>query len=112
MLFRSRLTQSGYNELPSSQPRGVWHIALEMLQEPMLILLVAAGVIYLLLGDIREAVVLCAFVWVVIGIDLYQKRKTERALDALRDLSSPRALVVRDGKPQDGVAPGQGIRAQ
>ena len=48
---RARLTQSGYNELASSQPRGVWHIALEMLQEPMLILLVAAGVIYLLLGD-------------------------------------------------------------
>jgi len=94
----ARLENAGYNELPSSQPRSVFRLALEMLREPMLFLLVAAGVIYLLLGDIQEAVVLCAFVWVVIGIDLYQKRKTERALDALRDLSSPRALVIRDGE--------------
>ncbi|MEQ1945659.1 MAG: cation-translocating P-type ATPase [Bryobacteraceae bacterium] len=94
---RARLGQSGYNELPSSKPRGIFRIAFEMLQEPMLLLLVAAGVIYFILGDLREAAVLCAFVGVVIGIDLYQKRKTERALDALRDLSSPRALVVRDG---------------
>jgi Ca2+-transporting ATPase len=35
---------------------------------------------------------------VIIGITLYQERKTERALEALRDLSSPRAMVIRDGQ--------------
>jgi Ca2+-transporting ATPase len=63
----------------------------------MLLLLLAAGGVYLLLGDLREALVLLFFVWVVVAITLVQERKTERALAALRDLSSPRALVVRDG---------------
>jgi hypothetical protein len=63
----------------------------------MLLLLVAAGGLYLAVGDLQEALILLASVFVVISITLYQERKTERALDALRDLSSPRALVVRDG---------------
>ena len=43
---------------------------------------------------------LLGFVFVVIGITFYQEQKTERALEALRDLSSPRALVIRDGEQQ------------
>ena len=62
----------------------------------MFLLLLACGTIYLLLGDVREALMLLGFVFVVLGITLYQERKTERALEALRDLSSPRALVIRD----------------
>jgi Ca2+-transporting ATPase len=64
----------------------------------MFLLLVACGIIYLILGDVREAAMLLGFVFVVMGITLYQERKTERALEALRDLSSPRALVIRDGR--------------
>jgi Ca2+-transporting ATPase len=63
----------------------------------MLLLLVASGIIYMVLGDIQEALMLLGFVFVIIGITLYQEHKTERALEALRDLSSPRALVIRDG---------------
>jgi len=63
----------------------------------MLLLLVAGALIYLLLGDRREAVVLAASILVVVAITVTQERKSERALEALRDLSSPRALVVRDG---------------
>ena len=91
-----RLKLEGHNELPSSKRRNVFAIALEVVREPMFLLLIAGGVIYLLLGDIREAVMLLSFVVVVMGITLYQERKTERALEALRDLSSPRALVIRD----------------
>jgi len=72
-------------------------IAFEIVRQPIFILLAAAGLIYLMLGDRGEALMLLGFVAVIIGIALYQERKTERALDALRDLSSPRALVVRDG---------------
>ena len=64
----------------------------------MFLLLVACGTIYLLLGDVQEAIMLLGFVFVVVGITLYQERKTERALEALRDLSSPRALVIREGR--------------
>ncbi len=91
------LEREGYNELPSTKPRSIFIIALEVIREPMFLLLVAGGLIYLMLGDLREALMLLGFVFVVLGITLYQERKTERALEALRDLSSPRALVIRDG---------------
>ncbi len=93
-----KLKTEGYNELPSTKRRSVFAIAFEVVREPMFLLLIIGGVIYLLLGDIREAVMLLSFVFVVMGITLYQERKTERALEALRDLSSPRALVIRDGE--------------
>jgi Ca2+-transporting ATPase len=94
----ARLRQDGYNELPTSKRRGIFAIAAGVMREPMFLLLVACGAIYLILGDLREALMLLGFVFVVVGITLYQERKTERALEALRDLSSPRALVVRGGK--------------
>ena len=92
-----RLAHNGYNELPSTKNRTIFHTAYDVVREPMFLLLIAAGVLYLVLGDLEEALMLLAFVFVIIGITLYQERKTERALEALRDLSSPRALVIRDG---------------
>ena len=94
----SRIARYGFNELPSSKPRSIFRIAFEVVREPMLLLLLACGSTYLLLGDVQEAIILLIFVFVVIAITLYQERKTERALEALRDLSSPRALVVRGGE--------------
>src|SRR5574340_591674 len=94
----ARLAQEGYNELPAARGRGLTTIALEVMREPMFLLLVAAGTIYLALGDVREALMLLGFVFVVMGITIYQERKTERVLEALRDLTSPRALVIRDGE--------------
>jgi Ca2+-transporting ATPase len=94
-----KLKSDGYNELPSTQKRSVLAIAFDVVREPMFLLLVACGTIYFALGDLQEAVMLLAFVFVVMGITLYQERKTERALEALRDLSSPRALVIREGHP-------------
>ena len=82
-------------------------IAFEVVREPMLLLLLACGSTYLLLGDVQEAIILLIFVVVVIAITLYQERKTERALEALRDLSSPRALVVRGGRAQKNCGPGR-----
>src|SRR5664279_2081986 len=93
----SRIARYGFNELPSSKPRSIFRIVFEVVREPMLLLLLACGGTYLLLGDAQEAVILLVFVFVVIAITLYQERKTERALEALRDLSSPRALVIRGG---------------
>jgi Ca2+-transporting ATPase len=92
----SRLRSEGPNELPSTKQRSLFAIAIDVVREPMFLLLVACGTIYLFLGDMQEAVMLLGFVFVVVGITLYQERKTERALEALRDLSSPRALVIRD----------------
>ncbi len=93
-----RLRSEGPNELPTAQPKSSFVIAAEVLREPMLLLLIATGLIYLVLGSVREATALGASIGVIIGITLYQQSKTERTLQALRDLSSPRALVVREGR--------------
>ena len=92
-----KLKHEGYNELPSSKKRNLPAIALEVVKEPMFLLLVACGSIYLFLGEPKDALLLLGFVFIMIGITVYQEGKTEKALDALRDLSSPRALVIRDG---------------
>ena len=92
------LRKEGYNELPSQKKQSLFSILLNVLKEPMLLLLLVAGTIYLLLGEVKDALILLLFVFVVMGITFNQERKTERALEALRDLSSPRALVIRDGE--------------
>lgn len=97
-----RLAEEGPNEIASAKPRSFLRAVWEVVKEPMLLLLVAAGTVNVLISmqepaRIKEALLLFVFVFVVIGITLYQERKTERALEALRDLSSPRALVLRGG---------------
>src|SRR5690242_20179545 len=98
-VFR-RLEQDGFNELPFSQPKRVYHCVAELVREPMVFLLVACGTIYLILGDPQEALMLLGFLFIITGITIYQERKAERALEALRNLSSPRALVLREGRKQ------------
>jgi Ca2+-transporting ATPase len=76
----------------------VLQIALDVMREPMFLLLIAAGATYLALGDLQEALLLGGSIVFIIAITFYQQRKTERALEALRDLASPRALVIRAGE--------------
>ena len=94
------LHQDGFNELPQTTKRNIRAIVIEVVKEPMFLLLLSAGLIYLLLGDVTDALMLLCFVFVVMGITIYQACKTERVLEALRDLTSPRALVLRDGLQQ------------
>ena len=95
-----RLKGDGPNELPRGNRRSVLRILLGVLTEPMLALLLAGGAIYLVLGNLREAIVLLLFANVSIAITVVQETRTERVLEALRDLTSPRALVIRDGTRQ------------
>jgi Ca2+-transporting ATPase len=93
----ARLLREGANELPEQKKRTLLAIALEVAREPMFLMLVAAGGLYLFMGEPADAAMLLSFVFVVMAITVVQERRTERALDALRDLSSPRALVIRGG---------------
>lgn len=92
-----RLRTEGYNELPRTGQRTFARIILDVLREPMLAMLIGAGLIYMALGDLQEALILVAFAGLSILITVVQETRTERALEALRDLTSPRALVIRDG---------------
>ncbi len=93
-----RRAAEGPNDLPGDREHGFFRALFDVVREPMLLLLLGAATIYFVLGDAREAMTLLVFVVVIIGITLYQERKTERAVRALRSLTSPRALVIRDGK--------------
>lgn len=93
-----RLSKHGYNELLSSRPKNILRIALEVVKEPMFLLLISCSLLYMLLGDYREGIIMLSTIFIIIYITFYQYRKTEKALEALKNLSSPRALVIRDGK--------------
>jgi P-type Ca2+ transporter type 2C len=93
----ARRIHFGPNELPQSKRESFWLRSYKLLKEPMLLLLIAAAIIYMVMGDLGESILLLASVFVVVGISLYQDRKAENALAALKELSSPRALVIRDG---------------
>lgn len=97
---QARLTAEGPNELPRDGRRTTARILIDVLREPMLALLVAGGVVYFALGDLREALILALLSVLSVGITVIQESRSERALEALRDLASPRALVVRGGMRQ------------
>jgi Ca2+-transporting ATPase len=94
---RRRIQAEGPNELPRAEARTPLRIAGEVVREPMLALLLAGGLIYLILGDLTEALILLVFATLSVVITVVQESRTARVLEALRDLSSPRALVNRDG---------------
>lgn len=87
----------GFNELPLNKPKKIYHFIFNVLKEPMVYLLLGCGIAYLFLGDAQEAYMLLAFLFLIIGITVVQETKSERALEALRELSSPRAQVLRNG---------------
>lgn len=91
-----QLAKDGYNELPSSKKKNIFGVIREVIKEPMLLLLIACGTLYVFLGDIQEAIILLSSIGFIIAIAIYQENKTENALQALKDLSSPRALVIRN----------------
>lgn len=97
-LVLRRQEEEGFNELPTSRPKNLLNFLLEIAREPMVFLLIGCGAIYLILGDRQEAFMLLGFLFLIIGITIYQERKAESAIEALRGLSSPRALVLRDGE--------------
>jgi len=95
---RERQARDGFNELPEPRGRGFLSIALEIVREPMILLLLAAGSLYSVIGSVQEAAALFVSILVVVGISLYQRQKTEHAIAALKEIASPRARVIRNGR--------------
>ncbi|MEY8875898.1 MAG: HAD-IC family P-type ATPase, partial [Leptothrix sp. (in: b-proteobacteria)] len=93
-----RLQADGANEPAPLAARTPWKLMAEVAGEPMFQLLAAAGGLYLLLGNLGDALVLLAFVAITVAITVVQGQRTEHALAALRELSRPAAEVIRDGR--------------
>ncbi len=95
-----RLAREGLNALPQPEHRGWLRQFAQVMREPMLLLLAAAALLYLLLGEPRDAAVLGLSVLMVVAMALYQSVRAERALQALRELGAPTASAWRDGTLQ------------
>lgn len=94
----ARQKKHGFNELPSKEKRNVFIILLQMLKEPIILMLIVTVAVYFAIGDRGEAILLLISVAVIITIDFLQENRTEKSLEALRNLSSPIASVIRGGK--------------
>jgi len=94
----NRLETYGPNTLPDPERRNVARIAWEVVRQPMFALLLGGGAIYLVLGEPVDAVVLALFATLSVSISIVQETRSEHVLESLRDLASPRALVIRDGE--------------
>ncbi len=94
----ARHRKFGFNELPNKDSKNIFKIIFGLLTEPMIFLLMATVAIYFILGDSGEASLLMFSFFGIIGIELYQESKTEKSLEALRNLASPISDVIRDGK--------------
>ncbi|MCW7482372.1 cation-translocating P-type ATPase [Leptospira kanakyensis] len=86
----------GANEISSSQKKGIFLMLFGVVTEPMILLLISISIVYLLLGDLGEAILLLFSVVGIISITFIQEKKTETAISALRSLASPRTNVIRD----------------
>src|SRR5262245_35547837 len=84
----TRLAEDGPNELPGQDSRNTLGIITEVLREPMLLMLLAAGAIYLALGDLHEALLIVGLATASIVVTIVQELRSERVLAALRDLTS------------------------
>lgn len=97
---QEKLLKFGANELPSKSKKGFLKILLRIVLEPSIAILFLCTVIYFSIGTFTEACFLGATVCVIVTVTIFQEKKTENSLEQLKDLSSPRTLVLRDGKMQ------------
>jgi P-type Ca2+ transporter type 2C len=93
----SRQEQYGKNIFYTESPRSFISIAFTILKEPMFLLLITACAIYFILGEISEGIMMLVAMCMVTAISLFQEVKTSNALQALKQLTDPRVVVIRDG---------------
>src|SRR5688500_1286402 len=95
-----KLQEEGPNELPVTHGRSLIHIVSDTMRVPMLMLLVAAAVLYIVHGNLGEGIFLVFGASASIGLVILQEARSERALTALRELAQPHVRVIRDGTEQ------------
>ncbi|MDD2286435.1 MAG: cation-translocating P-type ATPase [Paludibacter sp.] len=88
----------GKNELAPQEKESFIKKVFHIICEPMFLLLIVAAVIYFILGEPRDGAIMLIFVIGIISIDVIQEWKTDKTLNALKDLSAPHVTVIRDGK--------------
>ncbi|MGH2456857.1 MAG: cation-transporting P-type ATPase, partial [Candidatus Limnocylindria bacterium] len=98
---RRRLELHGRNELEHRPPPRPWRLVVEAATEPFILLLLGAGILAVLLGEVRDGLLVIGGLVPIVGADVVTEFRAERALDALRAASAPLARVRRDGQARD-----------
>ena len=71
---------------------------IKIICEPMFLLLIVTSMVYFILGEYRDGIIMFSFLFIIIIIDIVQEVKTDRTLQALKDLSEPKITALRDGE--------------
>ena len=96
-----RLLENGENRLPEAEKKSVLQSFLEQLNDPLIYVLLAAALISVLLGEYSDAGIIAFVVCLNAAVGVLQEGKAQRALDSLKQLMQPRAVVIRDGSEQE-----------
>jgi len=96
-----RLADAGPNRLRAERRESLLESIAEELREPMILLLLATAVVYAIVGSIEDALTIFVIILAVIGVEVFNERRAEKALASLRRLAEPTALVRRGGAPCD-----------
>ncbi len=88
----------GANKIETKSESRLWHSLKDAATEPMFILLVAAAVIYFILGDFSDAWFMSGAIILVSAISIYQDNRSRNALNALKEFTQPHATVIRDNQ--------------
>lgn len=95
----NRLKQYGLNKLEDAKPKTIWSITLDVLKEPMFILLGITAFIYFFVAkEVIEGLVMIFSIVLMMAIEVVQEYKTDKSLEKLKELSQPKTLVKRNGK--------------
>lgn len=113
---QQRLTQYGHNELIERGIKSPWRILLEQLAEPMVLILIAAAVVSVVLGEYADSVVILLIVTLNAVIGVTQEYRAEQAIAALKKLAVPTVKVRRNGRPESissrDLVPGDIVRLE
>jgi P-type Ca2+ transporter type 2C len=90
--------QNGSNAIEMQEDRVFWHVLKEVVMEPMFIILLSACIIYFVVEQYREGIIMLVSILIVAGISLFQEYRSRNAIQALKKLSTAKATVMRNGK--------------
>lgn len=95
---KKRQEQFGLNELAPEKKENFFHKIINIFKEPMFLLLICTSLIYFVLGEPRDGIIMLVFVAFMSGINIFQEWRTDKTLQALKDLSAPKVKVIRNGE--------------
>ncbi len=111
-----RLVEAGPNSLKVEKPEPFWKEFLEELTEPLVLLLLATGILYAVWGEVRDAMVIFAVILTLNTVEVSNEQRAKKAIRSLRKLAEPRAPAARDGKwrelPVERLVPGDIIHLE